>query len=120
MKYDNHHFNINVIGPKKRTLGKMIDTAKAACRLAMTEDNSKALQEWAGRWRQAVCYLQVINAIDVFARRQDDFSEIHAHCLGRTSLGTNEFREAYGFVGRALETYGDEFLGKRKAATDEH
>lgn len=111
MNYDNHHFNVNVIGPKKTALGKLIKNAKTGCRLAMTEENSRALKEWAGKWRQAVCYLQVINAIDVFARRHDDFREIIKHCRSRTSLGTNEMREAYGFAGRALESYRDEFLG---------
>lgn len=112
MNYDNKQFNRKVIGPKKQALNKIIANAKIGCRLAMTEENSRALKEWAGKWRQAVCYLQVINAIDVFARQNDDFREIVKHCRSRTSLGTNEMREAYGFVGRALEAYRDEFLGQ--------
>lgn len=108
MDYDNEHFNQNVIGPKKRALNKMIRNAKAACRLALTEENAKALHEWSGKWRQAICYLRVVNAIDVFARTHD-FPIIVKHCRGRTSLGANEMREAYGFMGRTLEAYRDSF-----------
>ncbi len=114
MKYDNPHFNRNLISPKKQALNKIIKNTKTGCRLAMTEENARALHEWSGKWRQAVCFLQVINALDIFARRHKEFTDILKHCRGRTSLGTNEFREAYGFAGRALEAYRDEFLDRRK------
>lgn len=105
MQYDNHKFNVKVIGPKKTALNRMIDNAKTACQLAMTADDAKELCFWADRWRSAVCMLRVINAVDVCARRNTDVDVIVKDFQHRAMVGCNDYKQANEFAVTTLKEY---------------
>lgn len=69
MKLDHEKFNNAFVTIQKRAMRKIIENTKSGCRLSVTADNSMAAALWGARWRQAVVFLRVINAVQVYAAK---------------------------------------------------
>ncbi len=105
MKFDHKKLNHDFIGPKKAALTKLIDSAKTACRLTLTNNNPKDLALWAGRWRKAVMYLRIINAVMVFAKGCDNIEAVIEHFEKRTDYGSDDSRDGNQFAATMLTEY---------------
>ncbi len=111
MKFDHMKFNHDFIGPLKAALTKLIGNAKAACRLTLTDNNPKELAVWVGRWRKAVMYLRIINAVMVFAKGRDNIAVVIERFEKRTSYGSDDSRDANQFAVTRLTEYKEKLEG---------
>lgn len=107
MSIDYQKLNRYLIGPQKRSLTKLINNAKAGCNLTLTNDNSKELVVWAGRWHKAVIYLRIVNSIPVFAKDKDSIEKVITYFRDRAKVGSDDNRDANNFAVFILKEYNN-------------